>query len=87
MGTDSRKEEAKVCLDINRPSQGRTYRDLKKAPSHLTRMRSSEAERSAHLNHAVSEGSTNREISVPGVDGRLSVKQIPSPSVRPHAVC
>jgi hypothetical protein len=29
------------------------------------------------LNHAVSEGSTNKEISLTGVNGRLSAKQIP----------
>jgi hypothetical protein len=40
-----------------------------------------------YLNHAVSEGSTNREISLPGVNGRLSAKQISSSSVRRHAIC
>jgi hypothetical protein len=40
-----------------------------------------------YLNHAVSEGSTNREISLPGVNGQLSAKQISSSSVRRHAIC
>jgi hypothetical protein len=39
------------------------------------------------LNPAVSETSTNREISLPGINGRLSAKQISSSSVRRHAVC
>jgi hypothetical protein len=36
------------------------------------------------MNHAVSEGSTNREISLPGINGRLCAKQISSSSVRRH---
>jgi hypothetical protein len=40
-----------------------------------------------YLNHAVSEGSINKKISLPGVNGRLSAKQISSSSARRHAIC
>ena len=38
------------------------------------------------LTHVVSEGSTNRTISLTGVNGRLSAKQISSYSLLPHAI-
>jgi len=65
----------------------RTYRDLKKAPATLRTCVPRRLNVQPYLNHAVSEGSSNREISLPGVNARLSVKQISSSSVRPHVIC
>ena len=48
----------------------RTYRDLNKAPGHRPHTRSPEADVQAYLNHAVPEGTTNREISHPVDTGR-----------------
>jgi hypothetical protein len=64
-----------------------TYRDLNNAPGHLTDMVLRRLNVQPYLNHSVSEGSTNGEISLPGIDGRLSAKQIPSYSVRRQAIC
>jgi hypothetical protein len=61
MGTDGKKE--KVCLDINRPSHGRTVSRRKERARPLYLHASSEAERQPYPNYVLSEGSTNTEIS------------------------